>query len=532
MNSSSQTTDEAISEFARISGLKSPDFEAKPRPTGSALVIRIAQPSERFFQAALDVAAAADPTEITSITVKKGIPKNRLQSPEAKYFLRVLSESLNINRFSFGEEFFDRYTRSVSNAEDRILANANHVVYGRRGAGKSSLLLYSLRTREKEGLLSAWIDMQVFERRGDPKVVVDILLEVIRQLIIAAGINPLLQSVEADLKRFRSRNDADENKLRLLLPEVRNALASMGKVFIFLDDFHVLEQDAQPTLLGLLYSVTRGNNIYLKLSAIETLTRTWDTKRHAGLQIPQDAQTIMLDYNLTMPEKASEHIEGILDAHALYCGLPSVKYLCNSPDVLARLVWVSAGVPRDALNMFTQAISKASTAARSKVSVSDVNMATSEMLSQKMRELDVDLAGAPDRPSISAVLEGIKDFCVKQHKINAFLIEIRMIDPLYKEVLKLVDLRLLHVISEGVTVGEAGRKYLALILDYGLYTGIRAAPSVDLFNKAMQRVSRKELRTLPVLKKLDMPKDGSNNPHTGATANLPSSTPPIPQKVR
>jgi hypothetical protein len=32
-------------------------------------------------------------------------------------------------------------------------------------------------------------------------------------------------------------------------------------------------------------------------------------------------------------------------------------------------------------------------------------------------------------------------------------------------------LRLVHVISEGITVGEAGRKFLALILDYGFYTG-------------------------------------------------------------
>jgi hypothetical protein len=63
----------------------------------------------------------------------------------------------------------------------------------------------------------------------------------------------------------------------------------------------------------------------------------------------------------------------------------------------------------------------------------------------------------------------------------------------------LVDLRLIHVISEGITVGEAGRKYLALILDYGFYTGIRAAQSVDLFNKQTDKVVYKDLRKLPVL---------------------------------
>jgi len=503
MNVSNALEPTVISEFARISGLKNPDFEVKPRLDGNAVIIRIAEPSERFFQAALDVSNEAESSGITSVTIKKGMPKNRLQSPEARYFLRTLSESLNINRFSFGDDFFARYTRSVSNAEDQILARANHVVYGRRGAGKSSLLLYAMRSRQNEGEFSAWIDMQVFERRNDPAVAIDIFLEVFRQVAESSTLKPEIQLLETELKRIKAEGQNDENRLRLMLPSIRNSLASIGKMFIFLDDFHVLDIDAQPKILGLLYSVTRGNNIFLKLSAIETLTRTWNTKDHAGLQIPQDAQTIKLDYNLTVPERASEHIEGILDAHAKYCGLPSVKFLCNSPDVLARLVWVSAGVPRDALNMFTQAITKATSNNRTRVAVSDVNMATSEMVSQKMRELDVDLAGSPDRPAISKVLDGIKDFCVKQQKKNAFLIEIRNSDPLYQDVLKLVDLRLLHVISEGVTVGEAGRKYLALILDYGLYTGVRAAPSVDLFNKAMQRVGRKELRTLPILKKID-----------------------------
>ncbi|MGF7179961.1 ATP-binding protein [Tunturiibacter psychrotolerans] len=491
---------EVLIQFAKLSGLKNPDFEVKPRPNGNAIVIRIAEPSERFFQAALDISAAAESSGITSITVKKGIPKNRIQSPEARYFLRVLSESLNINRFSFGNEFVARYTRSVSHAEDQILARANHVVYGRRGAGKSSLLLYAMRSRQEIEEISVWIDMQVFEKRHDSAVAIDVFLEVFRQLAEIVQLNPIAQSVESELKRVRGEGQHDEQKLRMMLPSIRGALASIGPMFIFLDDFHVLDIEAQPKLLGLIYSVTRGNNIYLKLSAIETLTRTWNNPEHAGLQIPQDAQTIRLDYNLTMPERASEHIEGILDAHAKYCGLPSVKFLCNSPDVLARLVWVSAGVPRDALNMFTQAITKATALNRGRVTVSDVNMATSEMVSQKMRELDVDLAGSSDRPSISEVLEEVKDFCVKQHKKNAFLVEIRNSENLYRDVLKLVDLRLLHVISEGVTVGEAGRKYLALILDYGLYTGVRAAPSVDLFNKTMQRVSRKELRTLPILK--------------------------------
>jgi hypothetical protein len=150
--------------------------------------------------------------------------------------------------------------------------------------------------------------------------------------------------------------------------------------------------------------------------------------------------------------------------------------------------------------MFTQAMTKGGTAGRSRVAVTDVNQATSEMVSQKMRDLDADVSDPGERPAIASVLDHIKDFCVKQQQKNAFLVEILNADPDYQEILKLVDLRLVHVISEGLTVGEAGRKYLALILDYGFYTGIRAAKSVDLFNKQTGRATRKDLRLLPVFR--------------------------------
>jgi len=212
-------------------------------------------------------------------------------------------------------------------------------------------------------------------------------------------------------------------------------------------------------------------------------------------------QEIKLDYNLTIPEKATEHITSILDAHATYCGLPSIKSLCTSPDALSRLVWVSAGVPRDALSIFGQAMTKAALSGGKRVSVSSVNIAASETVNVKLRELDTDASGEAD--GLHVVLEELREFCVKQKRKNAFLVEIRNDNLVYQRILKLVDLRLMHVINEGISVGEAARKYLALILDYGFYTGVRAARSVDLFNKQTKKVSRKELRNLPIFEVAD-----------------------------
>jgi hypothetical protein len=148
--------------------------------------------------------------------------------------------------------------------------------------------------------------------------------------------------------------------------------------------------------------------------------------------------------------------------------------------------------------MFAHAMTKGTTEGRSLVSVTNVNVAASEMVSQKLRDLEVDVPETTIEGDLAGALESVKDFCIKKERTNAFLTEIRNEDAFYQNILKLVDLRLVHVISEGITVGEAGRKFLGLVLDYGFYTGIRAAQSVDLFNKQTKRVAYKDLRKLRV----------------------------------
>jgi len=490
-----------LSVFEQRSGLLGVETELKSRPDGDILIIKVANPTDRMFrilEATREEISAGSEDDLRA-TITRAAKANALQSAEGRLLLRTLSESLNINRHSFQDDFFARYTKSVSGAEEQIIAAANHVVFGRRGAGKSSLLLYALHSRALRELDSAWVDMQVYSQRGDLGVAVDLILEVISQ--ISPRLGRLADAVVSELKMLKSMEPLSEAAIQKALPDVRRMLSefSMGgkDLVIFLDDYHVLGKELQPKLLALLYSVTRGNGIYLKLSAIETLTQTWDATTKKGLQIPHDVQEIKLDYNLAIPEKATEHITSILNAHAVYCGLASIRSLCTSPDVLSRLVWVAAGVPRDALNIFGQAMTKASLAGGKRVSVSSINVAASETVSVKLKELDTD--ASEEAAALHELFETVRAACIQLHRKNAFLIEIRSDDAVYQRVLKLVDLRLLHVINEGISVGEAGRKFLALILDYGFYVGIRAARSVELFNKQTKKVAYKDLRKLPQL---------------------------------
>jgi Cdc6-like AAA superfamily ATPase len=498
MKSDQQITDKIEKEFELRTGLSGLRAEVKERETGAILVIKVANPTNRLFRILEQIRSeyGADESDRPLATLVREPGANLLQGAEGRLFLKTLSESLNINRYSFQEDFLSRYTKSVFGAEDQIVASANHIIYGRRGTGKSMLMLYALHTRESKNQLSAWIDMQVYARRRDEAVIADVLRDLLDQTSKILMEKDGHQEIIAKLQE----PPISEDKIRQHLPSVRRLLSPLvargTELFIFLDDFHVVSEQLQAKLLNVLYAVSRGNLVFLKLSAIETLTRTFDPATRVGLQVPHDAQVIRLDYNLTMPDKASQHIETILGAHAIYCGLPSIKKLCTSAEVIPRLTWVAAGVPRDAINLFTQAITKATLEGRKHVSVSNVNVAASETINTKLRELETDASA--DASELQELLDKVREFCVTEQRRNAFLVEIKADDPVFNRVRKLIDLRLLHVINEGITIREAGRKYLGLILDYGFYTGFRAARSVDLFNRQTGRVAYKDLRRLPV----------------------------------
>lgn len=485
-------------KFELKTGLNNIVWQIKERDSQSILIIEIANPTDRFYKILEKIRDeySSDNSEKPLATIIKKSGSNLLQGAEGKLLLKTLSESLNINRYSFQDDFLSRYTKSVFGAEEQITSLANHIVYGRRGAGKSMLLLYALNTRSSIGKPSVWIDMQVYARRGDDGVISDVLRDLLEQTSVILKEENKHKELISQLQSPLSSMDS----IRKLLPSIRRLLAQIAaqgnELFIFLDDFHVVTEELQPCLLDILYSISRGNRIFIKISAIETLTRTYEPDKKMGLEVHQDAQLIQLDYNLTTPDKATKHIETILGSHAIYCGLPSIRRLCTSADVIPRLTWVAAGVPRDALNLFAQAITKGTLQGRKHVSVSNVNIAASEAINSKLRDLDTD--ASEEAKKLQKLLDDIRDFCVKKQRRNAFLVEIKGDDPIYNKTRKLVDLRLLHVINEGITIGEAGRKYIGLVLDYGFYTGIRAARSVDLFNWQTQRVAYKELRKLPV----------------------------------
>ena len=202
---------------------------------------------------------------------------------------------------------------------------------------------------------------------------------------------------------------------------------------------------------------------------------------------------IRLDYNLVDPGAALGHTKQIIESYVHYVGVPSLASI-TARKVVERLVWVSAGVPRDALYIFNNAITKALAAGRGGVAVTDINMAAADSLTVKERFVSDDVA--EDATLIMNIVADIKDYCLKEIRSIAFLIRLDSADARYRLIKKVSDLRFVHVLHPGITPERAGEKYEACMLDYAFYTGFRKAPSVKEFISKPEQPLAKDLRKL------------------------------------
>jgi hypothetical protein len=433
-------------------------------------------------------------------------PVSWLDSSESELLQQIIAQSLTVSQATMESDFHTKRIAFVGDARHAIVNDANYVVYGRRGAGKSTLLLYGCVHSKKTNFPFVWISMQQYCGRMDLQVLPQFLYEFVESLSKYEYMNATnIANIKGTIAKVELMgNNITINDLRMQMPliyrELKSFIDHYGKLNLFIDDLHLLNVQLQPQFLSLLYSLARGRRIYLKMSAIENLTKLYDRINQIGLEIPGDAQSIRLDYNLVDPKLALNHISDIVNAYVEYVGIPSLSALA-SIKALERLVWVSAGVPRDALYIFGKSISEGKRNGRKKIAITDINMAAAGSMTEKQSAI---MADAQDSSNIiGRVLDDIKNFCLHEIRCNAFLIRIDSDNEKYKIIKKICDLRFIHILHPGITPERAGEKYEVYMLDYAFYTGFRKAPSVKEYIKNPAIIpSAKELRKLAEYKYL------------------------------
>ncbi len=399
--------------------------------------------------------------------------------------------------------FPGQYVPFQNNEETQAIQPATHLIVGRRGVGKTTLIIKARELLERSRNLSVVLDMQPYSTSND-SVLVDILTDLARDIAkVVTRKYPKVTTATKELSQFADDLFKGSVKPDRASAALRRAITTLttavnADLFVFLDDYHLVHADQQAKVVEAIHGGLKGARGWLKVAGLRSLLKVYDPATKKGLQSPGDAQVISLDLTLVDPEAAEEHLRRILLNFLRLVGVDKLRDAV-AEGAFHRLVWANAGVPRDFLQMFSKSIEHAKRANRQRVELSDANLAIGEFGRQKMAELEEDARN--EQNLLKRALEAIEEHCLESEKkkVNAFLIRSESSDE-YRAVQTLSDLRLLHILHQTITPHKAGERYEAYMLDYSLFTGFRQRRNIEqMLPEDGKQFKAKQLRKIPIM---------------------------------
>jgi len=426
---------------------------------------------------------------------------------EARVLQAAIGRSLSVKREMLtGARGAPLHVPFGSGADTAILQPVNHAIWGRRGVGKSSLILEACRRLRERHDPHAWIGGQSFSGQAAPVVVAEIIEDALKELAHSAtlaglgGVEYLSSCVE--LATAGAANVQDVPDLHRMVRPINKALRAFFEQtgrhsYVFIDDLHLVHRELQAALVGVLLQVASGAGCVVNIAGVRSLVDLSHPANPFRIQMPDDLQPIALDRTLENPADARSHLESVLLTFMKHCGYRAISQLMR-PDAIERLVWCSAGVPRDFLYVLASAIGYSREREREKVGTEMVNRAAGDLHDEKIGRLDGE---APqDAAVLRAALARLERWLLQEHRTNCFLVPATAADPGQDVLQKLVDLRLVHLVHSSVTPRKAGDKHRAYLLDYSFYTGVRRMQRLqELKTETNKKPGYEAFRNLPRL---------------------------------
>jgi hypothetical protein len=504
-NNLKQAADQVVALFLRTTGLSKIETSIEPVGPDTFLNFHVGREEAKFYFECLgrvDDELPMDHLFRGRVTLKVVPVSSFLESPEADLLRVLISRSLIVERQKADSLSHIEFVPFRRKEDMLIVQPANHLVVGRRGVGKSTLILIATKKIRKQGDMPIWLELQPYHRRADSATIIDVLCELIRELLQIDLPDELRTAFDQIRERFSNltgKFDIEVNDLRREVPALRQSLEQLTKkfkrnIFVFLDNLHLLAPSLQPELLDILSSSIHGTNTWLKVAFVKHLGRHYDRARNLGLRATDDAQFIDLDLTLTDPEKARKHLVEILDLFLKLVGITRRVEIIPE-QAINRLVWCSAGVVRDFLKLFSDALGYAQEHGHKSIGVQDVNLALGDSAQVKLRELEDETS--EETQAIKKVLEQLLTECLDKRHKNAFLVRQLPNQKGYQILQELVGLRLVHLIHPSITPKKAGERYEAYLLDHSFYTGMRRRKEIQEVQIGGSRPKHAELRSLP-----------------------------------
>ncbi len=490
-----------IEQEMRKAGISPVSIQIRSFPGEIIAIVEVEHDYQRALTIAQELDSRIENGFVTVRQIKIGNGKKAYQPVVGVHDSRVgdlLSLLSTRSRTSESQPSL-QYIQDVEERLSVAITPRHHLVFGRRGVGKTSLLLEAKRLLENQGAYVLWVNVQSLRSLGVGSAFLTVALKLCDLLLSAqeavrssqAGFDAL-RALRANIEQRFAANGSTLQDVAILVPQLqqecsRFTLQAQRTIYLFIDDIHYLPSSEVPYFLDLLHGVTRDNLVWLKVAGIQHQTRWFIPVPPTGLQTGHDATIINLDVTLEHPERAKDFLGNVLRGYVEESNaLPLSKVLSSA--ALDRLVLASGGVPRDFLTLCASSIQTARQRPNAKtVGVQDVNNAAGVAGQTKLQELEDDAAATLGRSGeLIASLNIVREFLLSSEEITYFRVDFRDKEAHsseYRVLQALADLRMLHLINPSLSdQHHAGQRAEVYLLDLSQYSGSRFKQGIHVLD--------------------------------------------------
>lgn len=401
------------------------------------------------------------------------------------------------------------------NLKGRLAAKQNHVVFGRRGAGKSTLVKSVCGPAHH---VSVRINLEDYKDISFPNILLHVLKASCDELgravkarsrwwqVMSAGVfQRQIRSLERELSSLLYEPDQEEQKIRttegretsgkfgLSSKEVKGSfgksssserevartipvdklarlqidiptfkrlfseaskLAGNAPIYLILDDFYFVPKAVQPEFIDFFHRLSKDTPLFLKVATIKHRSRLFKTteQSYIGAELGHDIYEVDMDYTLDKFADLKEFMNQLLRAAIRDSAATLDADDLFTGDGFAQLCLASGGVPRDFLSLFVRLANSVVAGRGNKIGKVEVTEEAIANVSSKLESLKIDSAG--EREVLEGYLSIIRKSIYNEHRTNAFLVakdELEQYPQERQAIRELVDLRLIHLIDSNTS---------------------------------------------------------------------------------
>lgn len=393
-------------------------------------------------------------------------------------------ENLISNSFRVHENHDPVYV-DVSGHLNRLASKQHQIIFGRRGSGKSCLLVhYHRKWAPNNGVLTVYLNADEIKLLRFPDIIIRTLISLLqalpggrrsgwrrfvgrgselerevsalRELLDQADHSDVTQAVEKGTSAgvesgvelgpakiggtaagssavhttstfSQEKVDHLERHLQDYKRLVREALSGSRyeHAAFLVDDFYLIRRSDQPDLVDYLHRLLRGTDCFLKIGTIRhrTVLMRNDDGQTVGVELTQDVESVNLDRTLEDVPAAQDYLCGILNELGRQAGIEDTVGTYLNRTAPLDLTLASGGVPRDFLTIFVQALNDArDRGAERWITPTNVYRGASRVsYRSKITNLRSDV-GPESVNELEVLFQDIWNFCLKEKGKTAFLV--------------------------------------------------------------------------------------------------------------